>query len=223
MLTLYYHPLASFCHKVLIALYEADIAFERRLIDLGKAEDRDELDALWPVGKFPIIRDEVSGRVVPESTVIIEYLCQHFPSAASLMGSDKDAALQVRLWDRVFDNHVHVHMQKIVGDRLRAEGEHDPRGVADARGVLRAAYAMLDKQLSPGAWAVGGSFTMADCAAAPSLFYAGIVEPFPANCPNLAAYFERLIDRPSVRRVLEEAKPWFPNFPYKELMPKRFL
>jgi glutathione S-transferase len=223
MLTLYYHPLASFCHKVLIALYEADIAFKGRIIDLGKAEERDELDALWPLGKFPVIRDEVRGRVVPESTIIIEYLCQHFPSAASLLGEDKDTTLDVRLWERVFDNYVHVHMQKIVADRLRAEGERDPRGVADARGVLQAAYAMLDKQLAHGTWAVGDSFTMADCAAAPSLFYAHILEPFPAGCPNLSSYFERLIARPSVARVLQEAKPWFPYFPFRELMPQRFL
>lgn len=223
MLTLYYHPLASFCHKVLIALYEADIAFTGRVVDLSKAEEREELDALWPVGKFPVIRDEVRKRVVPESTIIIEYLAQHFPSAAGLLGDDKDTTLQVRLWERVFDNYVHIHMQKIVADRLRAEAERDPRGVADARGVLQTAYAMLDKQLAQGSWAVGDSFTMADCAAAPSLFYAHILEPFPASCPNLSAYFERLIARPSVARVLDEAKPWFPYFPFKELMPQRFL
>jgi glutathione S-transferase len=222
-LTLYFHPLASFCHKVLIALYESATPFDGRIVDLGNADDRAQMNALWPVGKFPVLRDEQRDRTVPESSVIIEYLCQHFPDAAALLPQDADARLEVRLWDRVFDTYVQGPMQKIVGDRLRAEGEHDPRGVADARETLGIAYAMLERQLANGAWAVGDTFTMADCAAMPALFYASILEPFPNGHTQLAGYFERLIGRPSVRRTLDEARPYFPLFPFADAIPARFL
>ncbi len=222
-LTLYYHPLASFCHKVLIALYESATPFQGRIIDLGDAGDRAEMTALWPVGKFPVLRDEKRKRTVPESTIIIEYLCQQVAGAADLLPHDADLRLEVRLWDRVFDSYVQAPMQKIVGDRLRPEGEHDPRGVADARATLGMAYDMLERQLAPGAWAVGDRFTMADCAAMPALFYASIVEPFPKAHTHLADYFERLMSRPAVRRTLDEARPYFPMFPFKDAIPPRFL
>jgi glutathione S-transferase len=222
-LTLYYHPLASFCHKVLVALYESAIPFQPRIIDLGNASDHAELTALWPVGKFPVLRDDERRRTVPESTVIIEYLSQHFAGAADLLPRDAGERLDVRLWDRVFDNYVHAPMQKIVADRLRAEGERDPRGVADARATLQMAYEMLERQLEPGAWAVGTRFTLADCAAVPALFYATIVEPLPKQHTRVAGYFERLMSRPSVGRILDEARPYFPMFPFKDAMPARFL
>ena len=222
-LTLYFHPLASFCHKVLLALYESAIPFEGRIIDLGNPDDRAEITALWPVGKFPVLRDDERKRTLPESSVIIEYLCQHFAGAAGLLPDDADMRLEVRLWDRFFDGYVQVPMQKIVGDRLRAEGERDPRGVADARATLHTAYDMLERQLAPGAWAVGERFSMADCAAMPALFYAFIVEPLPEGHAQLAGYFERLMSRPSVRRTLDEARPYFPLFPFKDAMPARFL
>ncbi|HEV8690979.1 MAG TPA: glutathione S-transferase family protein [Ideonella sp.] len=223
MITLYHHPLASFCHKVLVALYEAGLPFEGRIMDLGNPEHRAELNALWPVGKFPLLRDDERGLTVPESTIIIEYLCRHFPSAAELLPGDAETRLDVRLWDRVFDAYVQVPMQKIVGDRLRPEGDHDPHGVADARDTLQTAYAMLERQLAKGTWAVGERFTLADCAAAPALFYAAIVEPFASPHAHLAAYFDRLMDRPSVRRTLDEARPYFPLFPFRESIPARFL
>ena len=222
-LTLYFHPLASFCHKVLVALYESSTPFQGRIVDLGDASDRAELTALWPVGKFPVLRDEQRKRTVPESTVIIEYLCQHFAGAADLLPDNPDVRLEVRLWDRVFDAYVQGPMQKIVGDSLRPEGEHDPRGVADARATLGTAYDMLERQLALGAWAVGDRFTMADCAAMPALFYASILEPFPEGHTRLAEYFERLMSRPSVRRTLDEARPYFPLFPFKDAIPARFL
>ena len=141
-MTLYYHPLASYCWKVLIALYEADVAFEPRLIDLGKAEDRDALTALWPACKFPVLQDTERARVLPESSIAVEYLAQHVPGAAGLMPVDADARLSARLWDRVCDDHLQDPMQKIVGDRLRAEAERDPKGVADARAALHLGYAL---------------------------------------------------------------------------------
>lgn len=221
-LTLYYHPLASFCHKVLVALYESAAPFQGRIIDLGNAADRAELTALWPLGKFPVLVDEARQRTLPESTVILEYLCQHVAGCAELLPHDAELCLEVRLWDRVFDAYVQGPMQKIVGDLLRPAGERDPRGVAEARATLGIAYDMLERQLAPGAWAVGDRFTMADCAAMPALFYASIVEPFPPAHSRLAEYFERLMGRPSVRRTLDEARPYFPLFPFKDAIPARF-
>lgn len=222
-LTLYYHPLASFCHKVLVALYEAAIPFEGRVMDLGNPDHRAELNALWPVGKFPVLQDDERGHKVPESTIIIEYLCEHYPGAAELLPGDALTRLDVRLWDRVFDAYVQQPMQKIVADHMRPEGDHDLHGVADARDTLQTTYAMLERQLAKGTWAVGERFTLADCAAAPALFYAGIVEPFPPGHTQLAAYFDRLMSRPSVRRTLDEARPYFPLFPFREAIPARFL
>jgi glutathione S-transferase len=222
-LTLYYHPLASFCHKVLVALYESATPFQGRIVDLGNPSDRAAITALWPVGKFPVLRDEQRHRTVPESSVIIEYLCRHFPGAADLLPHDAEVRLEVRLWDRVFDTYVQAPMQKIVGDRLRPEDDHDPRGVADARATLGIAYDMLERQLERGAWAVGDRFSMADCAAMPALFYASILEPFPEAHTRLADYFDRLMSRPSVRRTLGEARPYFPLFPFKDAIPVRFL
>jgi glutathione S-transferase len=222
-LTLYFHPLASYCHKVLVALYESAIPFQGRIIDLGNADERAELAALWPVGKFPVLRDEQRGRTVPESTIIIEYLCQHFAGAAHLLPQDAEARLDVRLWDRFFDTYVQGPMQKIVGDRLRPGGEQDARGVADARAALGIAYGTLEQQLAQEGWMVGDRFTMADCAAMPALFYASILEPLPTAHRKLGGYFERLMGRPSVRRTLEEARPYFPLFPFNEAIPARFL
>lgn len=217
-ITLYYHPLASFCHKVLIGLYEHGTAFEKRLIDLGAAADRAELEAIWPIGKFPVIRDHARGRDVPESSTIIEYLDHFYPGDAPLLPPEWEAAHDVRLWDRFFDNHVQGPMQAIVLDRIKgSKGD-----MARERAALATAYRMIDERLAPRQWIAGDSFSMADCAAAPALFYAATLEPFPAGARHLAAYFERLVARPSVRRVLDEAKPYFPMYPFAEAIPARF-
>lgn len=222
-LTLHMHPLSAFCHKVLIALYESGTPFEARTINLFDETQRAQHFAMWPLGKIPVLRDEKRNCTVPETSIIIEYLEQFYPGPQPLLPQEQSALQDARLWDRVFDLYVAIPMQKIVGDRLRADDEKDPRGVAEARSALAMTYGLIDRQLATRRWAVGDTFTMADCAAAPALFYAGIVEPFPESCPNLAAYFERLVERPSFRRTLEEARPWFQYFPYRELMPVRFL
>ncbi len=218
-LTLYYHPLASYCHKVLIALYENDIAFEARLIDLGAEKDRAELGALWPFCKFPVLRDPEHQRNLPESSIIIEYL-DHFAAVRHpLVPSDFDEALQVRLWDRIFDNHVHAPMQDIVLDKIRgAKGD-----MAASRATIQTAYRMIDQQAASLPWAAGQGFSMADCAAAPALFYAHTLEAFPQQHVHLRAYFEKLMSRPSVQRVLAEAKPYFPMYPFHSAIPARFL
>lgn len=218
-LTLYYHPLASFCHKVLIALYENDVAFDARTIDLGNADDRSVLTALWPFCKFPVIHDQERQRSVAESSIIIEYLDRFFPGPQPLIPDDFETALQVRLWDRVFDNHVHEPMQTIVLDHIKGSGGD----MSNARATIRTAYDMLDRHLATSTWAAGPHFSLADCAAAPALFYAMTVEPFPQTHLHLRAYFENLVARPSVKRVLDEAKPYFSMYPFHSAIPERFL
>lgn len=222
-LTLYFHPLSSYCWKVLISLYESGAPFQPRMIDLSQAEDRAVLTALWPVCKIPVLQDTARGCVLPESSIAIEYLAQHVPGAAGLMPPDADARLSARLWDRVCDDHLQDPMQKIVGDRLRAEAERDPKGVADARAALHLGYALLEQQLAGRSWLAGDDFSLADCAALPALFYATLLEPLQPEHALLRAYFERLLLRASVQRVLREAQPWFRYFPFVEAMPARFL
>ena len=216
-LTLYYHPLASFCHKVLIALYENGTEFEKKLINLADDADRAELRAIWPIGKFPVIRDHTRQRDLPESTVIIEYLDRYFAGERPLIPSDWEGALQVRLWDRFFDNYLQLPMQKIVADMRGAKGD-----VTKEQATLKTAYDMLDKHMVSRTWVASPAFSMADCAAAPALFYASCVQPIPETCTHLSAYFARLTERPSFRRVIEEAKPYFSFFPFADAIPKRF-
>lgn len=217
-LTLYYHPLASYCHKVLVALYEHKIAFEARIIDLGAEADRAELGALWPFCKFPLLRDHERQRTVPESSIIIEYL-DPFAARPPLIPQDANDALQVRLWDRIVDSYVHEPMQDIVLDHLRgAKGD-----TTALRATIQTAYSLIDTQVATRPWMAGQTFSMADCAAAPALFYAHTLESFPEPLVHLRAYFERLMERPSVQRVLEEARPYFPMYPFHSAIPARFL
>ncbi len=209
---LYYHPLSSYCWKVLIALYENDTPFERAMMqEPGVAE---AWLALWPLGKFPVLRDEARDQTVAEATIIIEYLGQQCPGPFRPLPADPDEALKVRLMDRLFDNYVMTPMQRIVADRLRPEESRDAHGVGEARILLGKAYAMLEERIGAQQWAAGNDFTMADCAAAPALFYADKVEPMRGGFPILAAYLDRLEARPSVARVLEEKQPWWHMFPY---------
>jgi glutathione S-transferase len=222
-LTLYLHPLASFCHKVLIALYENQTDFRAETVDFGNPDSAAPLLEKWPVGKIPVLHDDSLKRTIPETSIIIEYLQQRYPGPVPLLPQEEDANLDARLWDRFFDLYVSAPMQKIVADRIRPEDVRDPIGVADARKTLDTAYAMIDARVAAAAWAIGDRFTIADCASAPGLFFASIVYPFGASQTNLRRYFERLLERPSVRRTLAEARPYFSMFPYRDAMPKRFL
>ncbi|WEK51875.1 MAG: glutathione S-transferase family protein [Candidatus Kaistia colombiensis] len=212
-LTFYMHPLASFCQKALIALYENDTPFKSHFLDLGDPTVRAEFNALWPIGKMPVLRDQRRGQLVPESTIIIEYLATYYPGPTRFLPEDPDLAWQTRLADRFYDLYVHLPMQKIVTDKLRPEGLGDAHGVEDARATLRTSYDMLERQMGSRFWAMGETFTLADCAAAPALFYANEVQPFGGTHPALAGYFGRLMDRPSFARVVAEAKPYFAMFP----------
>ncbi len=212
-LILHYHPLSSFCWKALIALYENDTAFEPKLIDLGDPESRTQFAALWPVAKMPVLEDAERGVVVPETSIIVEYLDRHHRGPVRFVPDDPDQAREVRLWDRIYDLYLQVPMQKIVGDRLRLEGQHDAFGVEEARTLLSTALDMVERQVAERRWTTGEAFTMADCAAAPALFYADKVMPLAGRWPNAVALLERLKGRPSFSRVLAEAEPYFQYFP----------
>lgn len=212
-LKLHFHPLASFCHKVLIALYENDTPFTPNKVDLSDEAERAELLKMWPIGKFPVLRDEVRDQTVPESTVIIEYLDSHYPGTTRFVPADADRAWQTRLRDRFYDDYVHEPMQKIVGDRLRPGDKRDPHGVEEARARLRTCYGMIEMEMATRRWAMGEEFSLADCAAAPALFFANEVMPFGDEHANVAAYLGRLKARPSYARVLKEAEPYFAMFP----------
>lgn len=211
-LTLYYHPFASFCQKVLIALYENDTPFEPRLINLGDPSSRAELERVWPLAKFPVLRDEARGLTIPESTVIITYLARHHPGPTRLVPEDEGLWLRSQILDRFFDDYLAVSVTKVVVDTFRPEGGADPVGVGEAKALIARAYDILDSELPEGGWAAGEAFTLADCAAAPALFYANTIVPFGAR-PRLSAYYRRLEQRPSFARVVEEARPYRDLFP----------
>ncbi|MCW7493577.1 glutathione S-transferase family protein [Leptospira sp. 2 VSF19] len=222
-LLLYYHPLASFCHKVLIALYENDTEFEPRLVDLLSEESSSELFAHWPVGKIPLLRDRLRQKTIPETTIIIEYLNEFYPGKDKLIPSDFHLALETRLWDRFFDLYVSEPMQKIVIDRLRPENQRDLLGVEQAYQKLPIAYGMLEAQLNSLNFIACDHFSMADCSAVPALFYADTILSFRNAYPKLTAYFERLLERQSVKRTIAEAEPYFYMYPLFDKIPKRFL
>jgi glutathione S-transferase len=212
-ITLHFHPLSSFCHKVLIALYENETPFTPKLVNVGDQDERTALRKLWPIGKFPVLEDHARGCSVAESSIVIEYLYQHYPGRARLVPADPDFARQMRFHDRFFDLYIHLPMQKIVGDRLRPAGNKDPYGVEEARTQMTTALEIVDKAMARRTWAMGETFTMADCAAAPALFYAEKVMPFATTHPNAALYLKRLSERPSYARALNEAEPYFKYFP----------
>lgn len=220
-LKLYFHPLSSFCHKALIALYEAQTPFEPVFVDLSDEKSSAALRSLWPMAKFPVLRDEKRNCTVAESTVIIEYLDAYYPGPARFVPADPDLAWQARMRDRFYDLYVHLPMQKIVGDRLRPAGATDPFGVEEARANLRRVYGMIDRDMAGRTWAVGDGFSLADCAASPALFYANTVEPFGPAQKNLQSYFGRLMSRPSYVRTIEEAQPYFVYFPM-EIKPRAY-
>lgn len=211
-LTLYFHPLSSFCMKVLIALYENDTPFTPHLVDLSDEAAATNLKKMWPIGKFPVLRDDAKDQTIPETSIIIEYLDRHYPGQTRFISDDADRALQTRLRDRFYDLYVNAPMQEIVGDRLRPADKKDPFGVTEARKRLATACGMIERDMASQTWAAGNDFSMADCAAAPALFYASKVIPLD-DYRNTVAYLGRLMQRPSYARALKEAEPYFRLFP----------
>jgi glutathione S-transferase len=220
MLKLYFHPLASFCHKALIAFYENGVPFEPVIVDLADEASSAAFRAVWPMAKMPVLRDEARDRTVAEAPIIVEYLEAYDPGTTRFLPADPDSAWQTRLWDRFYDHYVQEPMQKIVTDRLRPAGENDAYGVEQAKAQLHQAYGVIEREMNSRTWTMGSDFTLADCAAAPALFYANTVVPFGPTEQNLSAYLDRLMARPSFAQVLDEAQPYFALFPM-ERKPRR--
>jgi glutathione S-transferase len=211
MMRLYGHPFSSYCQKALIAFYENDIPFDFRVLAPGNDEIAAEHAALWPLKRMPVLVDE--GRTIVESSIIVEHLALYHPGPVQLLPDDRRAALEVRMMDRFFDNYIMTPMQRIVFDRIRPEDHRDPYGVDDARRTLDTAYLWLEAAMSGREWACGDKFTLADCAAAPSLFYADWTHPIPDSLANVRAYRKRLLARPSFARAVDEARPYRAYFP----------
>ena len=210
-LQLFAHPFSSYCQKVLIALYENDTPFKFRQLAPEEEETMKEFAALWPIRRFPVLVDE--GRPVMEASIIIEHLALHHPGPVRLVPEDARAALEVRMMDRFFDNYISTPQQKIVFDRIRAAADRDAFGVAQARAMLDTAYRWIDGTFAGKQWAAADAFGLADCAAAPSLFYADWVHEIDPEFANLRAYRARLLARPSVARCIDEARPYRKYFP----------
>ncbi|MCF3640428.1 glutathione S-transferase family protein [Rhizobium sp. TRM95111] len=208
---LYAHPFSSYCQKTLIALYENGTDFDYRLLDHNEPETLADFEARWPVKRFPILVD--GDRTILEASIVIEYLGRHYPGPVKLIPDDPEAAIEVRMLDRVFDNYVSTPQQRIVFNAIRPETDRDPYGDQEARGMLERAYAWLEGYLEGRTWAVGDTFTLADCAAAPSLFYADWTHRIDAAFGNLHAYRKRLLQRPSFARAVDEARPYRQYFP----------
>jgi glutathione S-transferase len=212
-LTFHFHPLSSFCQKALISLYENDTPFTPQIVKLGEAASRAAFTKLWPIGKMPVLRDDARDRTVPEASVIIEYLALHYPGALRLVPADPELAWQARLSDRFYDLYINEVVGKIVTDRLRPADKHDVQGVEQARVLLATALGMVEREMAARHWAMGDVFTLADCAAAPALFYANLVMPFGESHKKAAAYLARLQTRPSYARAAREAEPYLALFP----------
>jgi glutathione S-transferase len=209
MLTLYAHPFSSYCQKVLIALYENATPFTFRM--LGDGPSMAELEALWPFKRFPVLVDD--GRTVLESSIIIEHLGLHHPGKVRLIPQDPKAALDVRMMDRFFDIYISTPQQKIVFDAIRAAENRDKQGTDEARAMLETAYRWLDGAMAGREWAAGSAFSLADCAAAPALFYADWTHAIDQRFANVHAYRQRLLARPSFARAVDEARPYRKFFP----------
>ena len=210
-LKLYAHPFSSYCQKVLIPLYENGIAFEYQRVNHDDAAIMAELEMLWPFKKFPVLVD--SGRVLRESSIIVEYLDSFYPGKQRFIPEDREVALEARFMDRFFDNYVMTPLQKLVFDRIRPADKRDAHGVNEAHKALDTAYCWLDATMAEREWAVGREFTLADCAAAPALFYADWAYPIDAKFSNVIVYRKRLLARPSFARAVDEARPYRAFFP----------
>ncbi|MFG6455844.1 glutathione S-transferase family protein [Roseateles sp. BYS96W] len=219
-LTLHYHPLSSHCWKLLIALDELGLPFEPRIVNLGHPAERAAYAALWPTAKIPLLVD--GDRVIPETTIQLEYLDHHHGGAARLLPDGFDAQQQVRLWERLFDAYVMHPMQRYIAQQLRPEAQRDAIEQAEVGRTLAMAYDMIEQRRGPHTWAAADSFSMADCTAAPALFYATTILPLTDRHRGLQAYVDRLLARPSVARTLEQARPFFRYYPLHHALPARF-
>jgi glutathione S-transferase len=210
-LQLFAHPFSSYCQKALIAFYENDIGFTFRMLSPEEPANGEEFARLWPIQRFPLLVDD--GRTIVEATAIIEHLEAHYPGPVHLIPEDPRDAVEVRMMDRVFDNYVSNPQSAIVGDALRDQKDRSAFGVAQSRALLETAYAWLDERMADRQWAAGEAFSLADCAAAPALFYADWTHPIDLRFGQLHAYRKRLLARPSFARAVDEARAYRKSFP----------
>ena len=203
---IYLHPLSSYCQKVKTALYENDTPFETRMLD-GSEPVASAFAALWPIGKFPILVD--GTRLVTEASIIIEYLDIHYPGRTRFIPEDRDAALEVRMMDRFFDNYINTPQQRIVAIAIGRDTTEE----APLRAQLDTAYGVLEGLLEGRTWAAGDTFSLADCGATSALLYADWTHSIPKQFRNIWAYRDRLLARPSYARALDEARPYRHMFP----------
>ncbi|MCW0002054.1 glutathione S-transferase family protein [Pararhizobium sp. YC-54] len=208
---LFAHPFSSYCQKVLVAIYENGTAFDYRMLSPEEAGTVEEWQSIWPIKRFPVLKD--GENAVMEATIIIEYLMLNYPGSVRLIPDDPQTALRTRMMDRFFDNYVMTPMQKVVFNQIRPEANRDPYGVTEAKAMLDDAYAWLDGVVAKTEWAAGDTFSLADCAACPSLFYADWVHPIAETFPNVRAYRARLLARPSFARAVDEGRPYRSFFP----------
>ncbi|WP_455270427.1 glutathione S-transferase family protein [Rhizobium herbae] len=208
---LFAHPFSSYCQKVLVAIYENGTAFDYRMLSPEEAGTVEEWQSIWPIKRFPVLKD--GENAVMEATIIIEYLMLNYPGSVRLIPDDPQAALRTRMMDRFFDNYVMTPMQKVVFNQIRPEADRDPYGVTEAKAMLDDAFGWLDGVVAKTEWAAGDTFSLADCAACPSLFYADWVHPIAEQFPNVRAYRARLLARPSFARAVDEGRPYRSFFP----------
>ena len=204
---LYGHPFASYAWKPLIAAYERNVPFEFRMVDPDHPENTARIRELSPTGQFPALVD--GDRTVTQSNAVIEYL-DRIGSAPTMIPTDPDASLNARMLADVFDSYIAGPMQQIVGEALRPVDRQDSGRVADAKANLDKSYNWLGRHISH-RWAIGDQFSIADCAAAPALFYADWLHAIPDG--TLKSYRARLLAHPSVARVVNEARPYRSFFP----------
>jgi glutathione S-transferase len=210
-LQLFAHPFSSYCQKALIAFYENETPFTFRMLSPDEPATGEQFAALWPIRRFPLLLD--GDRMIPEASIIIEHLQIHYPGPVRLIPDDAAAALEVRMMDRFFDNYVMTPQGKCVFDSMRTPDTRDTQGVSEARSMLETAYAWLDQRMAGRTWACGEAFSLADAAAAPSLFYADWTHAIPARFTHVHAYRARLLARPSFARAVDEARPYRSFFP----------
>lgn len=208
---LFAHPFSSYCQKVLVAIYENGTEFDYRMLSPQEAGTVEEWQSIWPIKRFPVLKD--GENAVMEATIIIEYLMLNYPGSVRLIPENPQAALRTRMMDRFFDNYIMTPMQKVVFNQIRPEADRDPYGVNEAKAMLDDAYGWLDGVVAKTEWAAGDTFTLADCAACPSLFYADWVHPIAEQFPNVRAYRARLLARPSFARAVDEGRPYRAFFP----------
>lgn len=214
MLRIYGHPLAAFYWKVLIALYERGTPFEFLMVDADHADNLAAVRQLTPTGQFPVLVD--GARAVIESAAIIDYLDLHHGDAPPIIPEDRRVAIEARQVDGVFDDYVQAPLTRMVLNAIRAPENRDPLAESEAKAALDKSYQWLDRWFTGRLWAAGGAFSIADCAGAPALFYAHWGYAIPRSLRALHDYRARLMKRPSVARVIDEARPWRDFFPLKD-------